>query len=396
MRFVFFCQSLVSDWNNPGAHLLRGVAAELLESGHGVQIYEPADGWSLHNLLEQGGAGLLKAFSATYPQLRSHFYDPQRLDLDQLLDEADVVIVHEWSEPELLRQLSRHRAHSTRYKLLFHDAPHRSLQQPRPLRATLLSHFDGILAASDSLRRLYHEQSWADHVWLWRDAVDTRIFRPVEREPLRSFDVVWVGNWGQATRASELNEFLIAPIRALGLHARLYGCRYPEDVLHTLRACGADYGGWLPDFGIPSAYATGRIALHVPRRMHGEGLPHTPTLRILQALACGMPVVSAPWSECDAVFAPGRDFLVAGDGAEMSRHIAALLDDPQRAAELAAHGMKTVTERHTCADRARELLLISHELGAREIAQAALRMRAPRAARRAARSERSHVAAAWN
>ncbi len=396
MRFVFFCQSLVSDWNNPGAHLLRGVAAELLESGHAVRIYEPIDGWSLHNLLEQGGAGWVKAFSAIYPQLRSHFYDPQQLDLDQLLDEADVVIAQEWSEPALLRQLGSHRAHSNRYKLLFHDAPHRSLQQPRPLRATLLRHFDGILAGSDSLRQLYREQSWADQVWLWREAVDTRIFRPAEGEPLRSFDVVWVGNWSHAARASELNEFLIEPLRSLGLHARLYGSRYPQDVLHTLRACGADYGGWLADFSIPAAFSAGRVALHVPRRMHDEGLPHTPILRILQALACGMPVISAPWSECSAVFAPGQDFLLASDGAEMSRHIAALLDDPQRAAELAAHGIQTVTERHTCAHRARELLLISHELGAREIAHAALRMRVPRPARRAARSERSHVAAAWN
>jgi spore maturation protein CgeB len=151
---------------------------------------EPADGWSLHNLLEQGSTGLVKAFSATYPQLRSHFYDPQQLDLDQLLDEADVVIAHECSEPALLRQLGGHRARSTRYKLLFHDAPHRSLQQSRPLRATLLGHFDGILAASDSLRQLYREQSWADHVWLWRDAVDTHVFRPAPGEPLRSFDVV--------------------------------------------------------------------------------------------------------------------------------------------------------------------------------------------------------------
>src|SRR5579871_3202969 len=173
MRFVFFCQSLVSDWNNPHAHQLRGVAAELLELQHAVRICEPADGWSLHNLREQGGDGALKAFAAACPGLRSEFYDPQQLDLDPLLDEADVDIAHEWSAPVLLRQLGAHRAHGGRYKLLFHDAPHRCLDQPRTLRSTLLQSFDGVLAASSGLQQLYREQAWADHVWVWRDAVDT-------------------------------------------------------------------------------------------------------------------------------------------------------------------------------------------------------------------------------
>src|SRR5260370_4386664 len=92
MRFVLFYHSLVSDWNHPSAHVLRGVASELLTRGHSVQIFEPADGWSLHNLREQGGEGVIKAFHATYPRLRSSFYDPRGIDLDAAVADADVVI----------------------------------------------------------------------------------------------------------------------------------------------------------------------------------------------------------------------------------------------------------------------------------------------------------------
>src|SRR5579864_7576823 len=105
MRFVLFYHSVVSDWNHASAHALRGVASELLTQGHSVQIFEPADGWSLHNLREQGGEGVIKAFHATYPLLRSSFYDPVSLDLDAALADADVVIAHEWNYPDLLRRL---------------------------------------------------------------------------------------------------------------------------------------------------------------------------------------------------------------------------------------------------------------------------------------------------
>jgi hypothetical protein len=38
MRIVLFVQSLVSDWNHGNAHFLRGVAAELVERGHELEV----------------------------------------------------------------------------------------------------------------------------------------------------------------------------------------------------------------------------------------------------------------------------------------------------------------------------------------------------------------------
>src|SRR3712207_3430678 len=55
MKFVLFYQSLLSDWNHGNAHFLRGVASELIARGHRVDIYEPAHGWSLSQLLADHG-----------------------------------------------------------------------------------------------------------------------------------------------------------------------------------------------------------------------------------------------------------------------------------------------------------------------------------------------------
>ena len=393
MRFVLFYHSLVSDWNHASAHVLRGVASELLTHGHSVRILEPADGWSLHNLREQGGDGVVKAFHATYPRLRSSSYDPLDIDLDAALADADVVIAHEWNEPDLLRRLGEHRAQAHgSYKLLFHDAPHRWYRDagiPAPLetRSRVLSRYDGVLASSDGLRRMYETHGWVAKVWTWRDAVDTRVFRPwsVAGSPdpsdgsgrgsgqgdlVPSLDLVWIGTWGSAERASELDEFLVEPIRALGLRARFYGARYPKEALNRLRAAGIDYGGWIPDFSIPAALATGRFTVNVPRRMRADGLPHTPAIRVLEALACGVPVVTAPWDECEQMFTPDVDLLVARDGRDMERRMVALHSDPEFARFIGANGYQAVVSRHTCEHRVQELLAICHELGARETASA--------------------------
>jgi spore maturation protein CgeB len=399
MRFVLFYHSLVSDWNHASAHALRGVATELLTQGHDVRVLEPGDGWSLHNLLEQAGDGVLKAFHATYPRLRSSFYDPATVDLDETLADADVVIAHEWNDPGFLQRLGEHRSQSRAYKLLFHDAPHRSVTQPLQMRALALSRYDGVLASSDGLRRLYEDNGWAANVWTWRDAVDTRVFRPPPPDSVPSLDLVWIGIWGNGQRASELDEFLIEPIRSLGLRARFYGARYPTEALNTLRAAGIDYGGWIADFCIPAALATGRVTVNIPRRMRSDGLPHTPAIRVLEALACGVPVITAPWDECAELFTPDVDLLVARDGRQVERRLVDLRGDPDFARFISSNGYQTVVSRHTCAHRVQELLSICQELGVGAAKKDGVldssATNLPRLDRQP-RKGGSHVPAAWN
>src|SRR4051812_7019640 len=101
MRIVVFCHSLISDWNHGNAHFLRGIVAELRERRHDVAVYEPADGWSRQQLLAEEGRSALERFQQAFPQLTSTVTDVDRLDLDEALDGADIVIVHEWNAHRL-------------------------------------------------------------------------------------------------------------------------------------------------------------------------------------------------------------------------------------------------------------------------------------------------------
>jgi spore maturation protein CgeB len=362
MRVVMFYHSLRSDWNHGNAHFLRGVVAELRALGHEVAVYEPRDAWSVRNLVAEHGEEPLRDFAHRFPAMRSHRYDLATLDLDAVLVGADLVLVHEWSDHSLVAAIGRHRAAGGAYRLLFHDTHHRAVTDERSMAAYDLTHYDGVLAFGRVLRDLYLDRGWTPRAFTWHEAADTRLFHPIPGEPTEG-DLVWIGNWGDDERTAELHEFLLQPVRDLGLRARVHGVRYPAEARAALDAAGIEFAGWLPNHRVPRAFARFRVTVHVPRRPYVRALPGIPTIRVFEALACGIPLVSAPWPDVEELFTPGEDFLVARDGAAMRRQLRQLLRDPESARELAERGRRTILARHTCAHRVRELLDIAAELG---------------------------------
>lgn len=362
MRFVLFYHSLVSDWNHGNAHFLRGVVRELRARGHDVRVLEPARGWSRARLLADQGPAALERFARDFPGLGSETYELERLDLGEVLDRADVVVVHEWNDPELVRRVGAHRARGGRYALLFHDTHHRSVTAPREIAAYDLRHFDAVLAFGEVVRARYVEQGWATEAFTWHEAADVALFRPlpgVEREE----DLVWVGNWGDDERTAELHEFLLRPARRAGLTATVHGVRYPPEARAALAVHGIRYAGWLPNAEVPRAFARRRVTVHVPRRPYVEALPGVPTIRVFEALACGIPLACSPWRDAEGLFRAGEDYLVARTGDEMARHLRAVVHDHALADHLARSGRETVLARHTCAHRVDELMAILRRLG---------------------------------
>jgi spore maturation protein CgeB len=366
MRLALFCHSLLSDWNHGNAHFLRGVVTELVARGHQVRVFEPVDAWSVENLVRCEGARPLIEASHRYPMVAPIRYDLARLDLERALDGIDAVLVHEWNDHELVARLGRMRIRGARFRLLFHDTHHRAVTDPAALARYDLSGYDGLLAFGQVLAEIYRERGLIGRAFVWHEAADTLVFRPLgspDDLPSQVADLVFVGNWGDDERAAELHEFLLAPIADLRLAATIYGVRYPEQALGALARAGARYGGWVPNYRVPEVFARHRLTVHVPRRPYASALPGIPTIRPFEAMACGIPLVSAPWHDREALFAAGYDYLLARTGAEAKRHIALLLNDRAFAEKLADHGRRTILARHTCGHRVEELLSILAELG---------------------------------
>ena len=361
MRFVYFTHSLLSCWNHGNAHFLRGVFRELIARGHETRVFEPAGNWSLENLLRDHGEAGLEAFREGYPELSSENYGTD-IDLDRALDGADVVIVHEWNEHALVAAIGVHRRRRGRYTLFFHDTHHRAVSDPESMRAYDLSGYDGVLAFGETLSEVYRGWGWEDRVFTWHEAADTRLFKPQAQEGERS-GLVWIGNWGDDERSEELEAYLFRPAAELGLPLDIYGVRYPEGAIATLARHGARFRGWLPNARAPEIFARHLATAHVPRRLYVEQLPGIPTIRVFEALACGIPLVSAPWRDDEYLFRVGTDFLMAKDPGEMQRHLSAVRDDADLRASLVRHGLETIRARHTCSHRADELLAILGRVG---------------------------------
>jgi spore maturation protein CgeB len=360
MKYVLFYHSLVSDWNHGNAHFLRGIAMELLSRGHEVTVYEPADGWSLTNLRRHEGETAIAQSHAEYPRLSSIFYDADTLDVERVVAQADVLLVHEWNPAALVKRLGAAAARQRRVAL-FHDTHHRAVTAPEEIARLDLSGYAGVLAFGEVLRRMYLERSLAARAWTWHEAADTRLFRPLPAERSAG-DLVWIGNWGEDERARELHEFLIDPVRELRLRARVYGVRYPDTALAAMQSAGIEYAGWLPNYRAPRVFAQFRCTVHVPRQAYARALPGIPTIRMFEALACGIPLVSAPWDDCEGLFTAGRDYLQARDGEQMRARLRELRDDPELAAGIARNARATIESRHSCSHRVDELDAILTEL----------------------------------
>ncbi|CCM78097.1 CgeB family protein [Rhizobium mesoamericanum] len=370
MKFVFYTHSLVSDWNHGNAHFLRGVMRDLIRRGHEAVALEPANSWSRENLLRDRGTEAVEAFHRTFPELRSLTYG-REFDHEMAIADADVVIVHEWTDPAVIAQLGKVRRQGGEFTLIFHDTHHRAVSAKEDIASLDLQDYDLVLAFGETLRQRYLRAGWGRNVFTWHEAADDVLFKP-SPEVDKEGDLIWIGNWGDDERSGEIISFLVEPSRRLQLKTAVRGVRYPPHALEALKKANIDYGGWIANALVPRAFAQHRVTIHIPRRPYVEALPGIPTIRVFEALACGIPLISAPWDDVEQLFRPGKDFLFAKDGNDMARLLRDVLSDPSLSAELAASGLEAIRARHTCHHRVDELLAMLAQVGATPVSEVAL------------------------
>ncbi len=361
MKFVFYTHSLVSDWNHGNAHFLRGVMRDLLRRGHETIALEPVDSWSRRNLVADQGELAVQRFSRDFPGLRSRQYGAT-FDHEEEIEDADVVIVHEWTAPELIARIGRYRRGGAPFTLLFHDTHHRAVSAEMEIAGLDLENYDGVLAFGATLKERYDRAGWGQSVFVWHEAADDTLFRPMP-EIGKTGDLIWIGNWGDNERTAEIDAFLIEPARLLGLNATVRGVRYPHDARARLAAAGIAYGGWVANADVPRAFAQHRVTVHIPRWPYVRQLPGIPTIRVFEALACGIPLISAPWDDAEGLFRPGQDFAFAHSGSEMAHLLREVVNDSAFARSLVRSGLETIAARHTCRHRVTQLLDILGQIG---------------------------------
>ena len=321
MKIAFLNPSLAS--GQSAARFVRGTIAELRELGHDVEVLEPA-----------------------------RVEAPADLAIE--LDLADLVVVQDSTPPTLVRQIGAHHRQHDGCRLLFHATRAIPTDDSRTDGDGFdLSGYDGILASSRRISQSYFEADWHGPAWNWPEAADTRIFHPLpDIEP--EADLVAVASWADGAQSAALRELLLRPARQLRLRGAIHGPPPPWLAGLRLRLTGLHHCPPVADRAIPALFARHRLTVQL--------LAQPTPVSSFEALACGVPLISAPGGDDDGLFQPERDYLVARDCAEMREAMQAVLELPEFAAQLSESGLRSVRARHTCAHRAQELLEIDAEL----------------------------------
>jgi spore maturation protein CgeB len=366
LNIALFSHSLVSDWNHGNVHFLRGLMQALVQEGHNVRCYEELGSWSLSNLLRersQVAIDSIDQFTRVFPRLNVRFYDTKNnfaAFLDAELKDADVVLVHEWNAPLVVNRILALKKRFG-FVALFHDTHHRAYTRPAEILQFDLHLFDGVLAFGEAIRHIYANAFGVPRTWTFHEAADVEVFQPIEQP--KEIDVIWIGNWGDEERTRELQAFLLEPVTQIqGCRTVVYGVRYPRLALQKLQAAGVEYRGYLPNLHSPEVYARSLISVHIPRQQYANGLSGIPTIRVFEAMACGIPLVCSPWSDVEHLFRPGADYLVVAGSAQMKAAIQELMSDENARRQISSNALDTIHRNHTCAHRARQLIAICEEV----------------------------------
>src|SRR5690242_18016190 len=183
LKIRLFAHSLVSDWNHGNAHFLRGLVRELMRMGHHVRCYEELGSWSLTNLVQQEKERSIEAideFRKLYNELDIHFYKKDatlREFLVKELKDADVVIMHEWNDPQVVNTILSLKQ-QLHFRALFHDTHHRAYSQAGQILKFHLHLIDGVLAFGEAIRRIYTEGFGMPRAYTFHEAAATDNFYP--------------------------------------------------------------------------------------------------------------------------------------------------------------------------------------------------------------------------
>jgi len=192
----------------------------------------------------------------------------------------------------------------------------------------------------DRLRESYGARAAA----LWC-SVDADAYQPIAAE--KKWDLSYLGTYSD-DRQPTLNRLLIeVACQAPDLSFVVAGPQYPAtiewpaNVLRLEHVAPADHAAF---------YCSSRFTLNVTRReMIAAGF--SPSVRLFEAAACGVPIISDVWNGIDTFFTPTKDIFLAQDRCA----VLDALRNPDPGAQVAASARARVLASHTSARRAEEL-----------------------------------------
>lgn len=344
LRLVFLGLSITSSWGNGHATTYRGLIKALVRRGHRVTFLERDVPWYAANRDPVAAEWGTVALYASLADLRDRFATD--------IAGADAVIVGSYVPQGA--QVLRWVLDTAEGLVAFYDIDTPvtvAALQRGPLDyldAALLPHLDLYLSFTggpllEHLRTGFGVRRAAPLYC----AVDPDVHFPETCAP--RWDLGYLGTYS-ADRQPKLELLLNVPARRLPERRfAVAGPQYPAAIAWAGNVERIEH---LPPDRHRHFYSAQRFTLNVTRAdMVAAGW--SPSVRLFEAAACGVPVISDDWPGLDALFAPDREILIASDDDRVADILTTMPEEQRQS--IAAAARQRVLASHTAGCRAREL-----------------------------------------
>ena len=178
-------------------------------------------------------------------------------------------------------------------------------------------------------------------------SVDPEAYPPLA--VAKTWDLSYLGTYSP-DRQPTLERLLIEPARQMPERRFVVaGPQYPDDIDWPANVERIEH---LPPSEHAAFYSASRFTLNVTRAdMIAAGW--SPSVRLFEAAACAVPVISDAWDGIESLFAPGAEIMLAGASEEVVELLGGW--DAERAQAMGRAARARVLNGHTAADRAAEL-----------------------------------------
>jgi spore maturation protein CgeB len=343
MKIVFCGLSITSSWGNGHATNYRALVRELSDRGHDVLFLERDMPWyASQRDLPEPPWGRTELYGSL-AELERHAAD---------LATADLVVVGSYvPEGVAVAELVLGRAEGavafydidtpvTLGKLRRGDAEY--------LSPELVGRFDLYLSFTGGpTLQVLEEEFGARRALAFYCLVDPEAYRPLPETPYR--DLGYLGTYSD-DRQPALERLLIEPARRLDEGAfAVAGPQYPEEIAWPQNVERIEH---VAPAEHPRFYASQRFTLNVTRaQMRAAGW--SPSVRLFEAAACAVPVISDRWDGLEEIFTPGEEILVADSTADVVRYLGETGEDKRLA--IGERARARVLAEHTAERRCEQL-----------------------------------------
>ncbi len=351
LRLVILGLSITSSWGNGHATTFRGLVRELAARGHDVLFLERDVPWyAFQRDLPHPPYGRTELYGSLV-ELEERFAANVR--------EADAVVVGSYvPEGVAVGQWVQRTARGVRafYDI---DTPVTLAKLARGdfeyLAPELIPGYDLYLsfAGGAALTRLERDFG-SPRARPFYCSVDPTLYAPLDAAP--EWDLGYMGTYSD-DRQPPLDSLLIGPARqwAEGRFV-VAGPQYPEHIAWPSNVARIEH---LPPAEHRTFYNTQRWTLNITRAdMVAVG--HSPSVRLFEAAACGVPILSDYWEGLETFFALGTEIVATRSAGDTLRALRQTPEEERRA--IGARARARVLAAHTAAHRAAELEHYLNEL----------------------------------